>query len=110
MKKPMHVLALIAALVLAGTAYAATEEAENLGKKIGSSWVETLKQVVAMLNDKPAAADARAMLTDMKNSMAPATLVASAIFAALVLSEMVVATVVLVALPETFTYSLVLSA
>jgi hypothetical protein len=41
--------------------------AENLGKKIGSSYIETLKQVVAILNDKPSAADARAMLTDMKN-------------------------------------------
>jgi hypothetical protein len=41
--------------------------AENLGKKIGSSYIETLKQVVAMLNDKPAKEDARAMLTDMKN-------------------------------------------
>jgi hypothetical protein len=40
--------------------------AENLGEKIGSSYVETLKQVVAMLDDRPAAADARAMLTDMK--------------------------------------------
>lgn len=46
---------------------AAADPAENLGKKIGSSYIETLKQVVAMLNDKPAAADARAMLTDMKN-------------------------------------------
>jgi hypothetical protein len=41
--------------------------AENLGKKIGSSYIETLKQVVAMLQDKPPAADARAMLADMKN-------------------------------------------
>ena len=46
---------------------AATDPAENLGKKIGSSYIETLKQVVAMLNDKPPAADARAMLADMKN-------------------------------------------
>ena len=40
--------------------------AENLGKKIGSSYIETLKQIVAILKDKPAAADARAMLSDMK--------------------------------------------
>ena len=40
--------------------------AENLGKKIGSSYIETLKQVVAMMQDKPAAFDAKAMLTDMK--------------------------------------------
>lgn len=46
---------------------ASADPAENLGKKIGSSYVETLKQVVAMLQDKPPAADARAMLTDMKN-------------------------------------------
>jgi hypothetical protein len=46
---------------------ASGDPAENLGQKIGSSYVETLKQVVAMLNDKPPAADARAMLTDMKN-------------------------------------------
>ncbi len=46
---------------------ASTDPAENLGKKIGSSYIETLKQVVAMLNDKPPAADARAMLGDMKN-------------------------------------------
>ena len=43
------------------------DAAENLGKKIGSSYIETLKQVVAMLNDKPAAVDAKAMLGDMKN-------------------------------------------
>ena len=46
---------------------ASTDPAENLGKKIGSSYIETLKQVVAMLNDKPPAADAKAMLSDMKN-------------------------------------------
>lgn len=46
---------------------AEADPAETLGQKIGSSYVETLKQVVAMLNDKPPAADARAMLTDMKN-------------------------------------------
>jgi hypothetical protein len=48
-------------------AAAATGAAENLGKKIGSSYSETLKQIVAVLKDKPAASDARAMLTDMKN-------------------------------------------
>lgn len=46
---------------------ASGDVAENLGQKIGSSYVETLKQVVAMLNDKPPAADAKAMLSDMKN-------------------------------------------
>ena len=46
---------------------ASADPAENLGKKIGSSYIETLKQVVAMLNDKPPAADAKAMLADMKN-------------------------------------------
>jgi len=46
---------------------ASADPAENLGKKIGSSYIETLKQVVAMLNDKPAAVDAKAMLGDMKN-------------------------------------------
>jgi len=46
---------------------ASADAAENLGKKIGSSYIETLKQVVAMLNDKPAAVDAKAMLGDMKN-------------------------------------------
>lgn len=46
---------------------AAADPAVNLGEKIGSSYVETLKQVVAMLNDKPPAADAKAMLADMKN-------------------------------------------
>jgi len=45
---------------------ASADAAENLGKKIGSSYIETLKQIVAILKDKPAAADARAMLTDMK--------------------------------------------
>jgi len=67
MKNHLQILLLIMVLTLAGTAYANMETAENLGKKIGSSYVETLKQVVAMLNDKPAAADAKAMLTDMKN-------------------------------------------
>lgn len=43
------------------------DAAENLGKKIGSSYIETLKQIVAILKDKPAAVDARAMLSDMKN-------------------------------------------
>ena len=46
---------------------ASGDPAENLGEKIGSSYIETLKQIVAMLNDKPPAADAKAMLTDMKN-------------------------------------------
>jgi len=46
---------------------ASGDPAENLGKKIGSSYIETLKQVVAMLNDKPPAADAKTMLADMKN-------------------------------------------
>jgi hypothetical protein len=46
---------------------ASGDPAENLGQKIGSSYIETLKQVVAMLNDKPPVADARAMLMDMKN-------------------------------------------
>ncbi len=46
---------------------AAVDPAENLGQKIGSSYIETLKQIVAMLNDKLPAADAKAMLTDMKN-------------------------------------------
>jgi hypothetical protein len=45
---------------------ASGDAAENLGAKIGSSYVETLKQVVAMLNDKPPVADAKAMLADMK--------------------------------------------
>jgi hypothetical protein len=46
---------------------AAAGTAENLGNKIGSSYIETLKQVVAILKDKPAAADAKAMLRDMKD-------------------------------------------
>jgi len=41
--------------------------AENLGLKIASSYIETLKQIVAILNDKPAPADAMAMLSDMKS-------------------------------------------
>jgi len=40
--------------------------ADNLGEKIGSSYVETLKQVVAVLKSKPTAADAKAMLADLK--------------------------------------------
>lgn len=40
---------------------------ENLGQKIGSSYVETLKQVVAVMNDKPPAADVKAMLADLKS-------------------------------------------
>ena len=88
MNKTLAITVLISALVFCGTAcgkkdaapaataaaasqpavpVATADPAENLGKKIGSSYVETLKQVVAMLNDKPAAADARAMLADMKN-------------------------------------------
>jgi hypothetical protein len=66
MKSHLQILFLIMVLVFAGTVYANMEIAENLGKKIGSSYVETLKQVVAMLNDKPAKEAARAMLTDMK--------------------------------------------
>jgi predicted small lipoprotein YifL len=46
---------------------ASANAAETLGQKIGSSYIETLKQVVAMLNDRPAAADAKSMLSDMKN-------------------------------------------
>lgn len=46
---------------------AAADTAENLGLKIGSSYVETLKQVVAILKDKPAPEEALSMLTDMKN-------------------------------------------
>lgn len=46
---------------------ASADPAATLGDKIGSSYVETLKQVVAMLNDKPPAADAKAMLADLKN-------------------------------------------
>jgi hypothetical protein len=46
---------------------AAADSAENLGLKIGSSYVETLKQVVTILRDKPAPEDALSMLTDMKN-------------------------------------------
>ncbi len=38
----------------------------DLGAKIGSSYIETLKQVVAILNDNPPAADVKAMLTDLK--------------------------------------------
>jgi hypothetical protein len=45
---------------------ASADPAVNLGNKIGSSYVETLKQVVVMLNDKPPAADAKAMLSDLK--------------------------------------------
>jgi hypothetical protein len=67
MKNKIQILLLIIVLAFAGTAYANMETAENLGKKIGSSYVETLKQIVAMLNDKPATEDAKAMLTDMKN-------------------------------------------
>ena len=67
MKNQMRILLLIIVLALAGIAYANTETAENLGKKIGSSYIETLKQIVAMLNDKLPAADAKAMLSDMKN-------------------------------------------
>ncbi len=52
--------------VAAQPAAAEAGAAENLGNKIGSSYIETLKQVVAMLQDKPAASDARAMLADMK--------------------------------------------
>ncbi len=46
---------------------AAADPAENLGLKIGSSYIETMRQIVAVLRDKPAADDAKAMLTDMKN-------------------------------------------
>lgn len=46
---------------------ASADPAENLGDKIGSSYVETLKQVVAILQDKPPAPDVKAMLADMKN-------------------------------------------
>ena len=90
MKNHLVVLALIGALVFAGTACgkkesapaeaaaeaagpsaqpaaSGAEAAENLGQKIGSSYLETLKQVVGMLNDKPAADDVKAMLTDMKS-------------------------------------------
>jgi len=67
MKNQMQVIVLITVLVFSMTVYANMETAENLGKKIGSSYIETLKQIVAMLNDKPAAAEAKAMLTDMKN-------------------------------------------
>jgi hypothetical protein len=88
MNKTLAITVLIGALAFCGTACgkkeaapaatpapaaqpavpaAAAAAAENLGKKIGSSYIETLKQVVAMLNDKPPAADARAMLGDMKN-------------------------------------------
>lgn len=84
MNKTLAIMVLISALAFSATACgkkeaspaatdqsvapsAAADPAENLGQKIGSSYVETLKQVVAMLNDKPPATDARAMLTDMKN-------------------------------------------
>ena len=67
MKNQIQILFLIMVLALAGTAYANMETADNLGKKIGSSYVETLKLIVAIIADKPAAADAMAMLSDMKN-------------------------------------------
>jgi len=89
MKKALVITVLISVLVFTGSACGKKEAApdataavqpavpavpppsadvvENLGKKIGSSYIETLKQVVAMLNDKPPAADAKAMLADMKN-------------------------------------------
>lgn len=80
-------LILIVALAIAGTACGKKESspaetaapaaaqpapsgagaAETLGQKIGSSYLETLKQVVAVLKDKPAAADAKAMLKDLKS-------------------------------------------
>ncbi len=40
---------------------------EELGQKTASSYLETLKQVVAMLNDRLPAEELRAMLTDLKN-------------------------------------------
>ncbi len=43
------------------------DPAENLGQKIGSSYIETLKQVVAMLKDRHPVEEARGMLGDMKN-------------------------------------------
>jgi hypothetical protein len=67
MKNQTQIIFLIMVLAFAGTAYANSETAENLGKKIGSSYIETLKQIVAILNDKPALEDTKAMLTDMKN-------------------------------------------
>lgn len=84
MKLRVFVFPLIATLVAAGAACgkksaapgieapAAKAEApavgspENLGQKIGSSYVETLKQVVAMLNDRLPAEDVKAMLKEMK--------------------------------------------
>ena len=89
MKKTLAIMVIIGAVAFCGTAcgkketaprlrprptarpslprpVAEADPAENLGKKIGSSYIETLKQVVAMLKDKPAAADAKAMLSDMK--------------------------------------------
>jgi hypothetical protein len=40
--------------------------AENLGKKIGSSYIMTLEQVTAMLNDRLPAGELKPMLIDMK--------------------------------------------
>jgi predicted small lipoprotein YifL len=50
----------------AQTAPSAAGSPENLGKKIGSSYIETLKQVVAMLNDRLPAEEIKAMLKEMK--------------------------------------------
>jgi len=84
MKQRAFVFALIVMLIAAGAACgkkaaapeteapAAKAEApavgspENLGQKIGSSYIETLKQVTAMLNDRLPAEDLKAMLKDMK--------------------------------------------
>lgn len=83
MKQRAFILALTAVLVLAGvacgkkaappaeTAAAAAEapdagSSENLGQKIGSSYLETLKQVAAMVNDRLPAEELKAMLKEMK--------------------------------------------
>jgi len=91
MKLRLAVLALILGLVIVGTACGkkasepspsapASKKVESpqhttpaqsptdLGNKIGSSYLETLKQVVAILNDKPPAADAKKTLQEFKEA------------------------------------------
>ncbi len=41
---------------------------ETLGEMLGSSYVETLRQVVAILEDRPSADEARASLTEIKEA------------------------------------------
>jgi hypothetical protein len=79
LRNHLSVLVLVVALVLAGSACGKTEtdqpaaqasgsgSPENLGAKIGSSYVETLKQVVAVLKDKRPADEVRTMLNDLKS-------------------------------------------